>query len=67
MNTYYDKEAKLWTGPDPLPLPNPNISLGEVLLNSLAKFAPKIAQVHNNNWIIFNSLENEPIEILFFR
>lgn len=43
--TFYDKESKLWSGPDLPPLYNPKISIAQVIWRSLTAYGPKIAQV----------------------
>lgn len=44
-STTFDEKAKLWYGRNVPPLYNPQDSLGQVLLNSMATFGNKIAQV----------------------
>lgn len=45
FGTTFDNEAKLWSGPDILPLYNPKISIGQVVLNAMATFGSRVAQV----------------------
>lgn len=45
FSTTYNKEGKLWYGNDIPPLYNPNVSVAQVLLDSMTTFGPKIAQV----------------------
>lgn len=45
FKTTYDKEAKLWSGRDVLPLYNTKISVAQVILGALTTYGPKIAQV----------------------
>lgn len=45
--TSYDEDAKLWYGPDTVPLYNPKISLAQALLDAMSIFGPKIAQVNS--------------------
>lgn len=44
-STRYDETESIWYGPDIPPLYNPNINLAQALLNSMALFGSKIAQV----------------------
>lgn len=44
--TIFDKENKLWKGHDVQPLYNPQISIAQVLLNSMKVNGAKIAQVN---------------------
>lgn len=41
----FDKENKIWDGRDVPQVFNPNVSLGNILLKSLALHGSKIAQV----------------------
>lgn len=41
----FDEENKIWDGCDVPPVFNPNVSLGHILLKSLALNGSKIAQV----------------------
>lgn len=41
----FDKEKKLWYGPDIPALYNPHISIAQALLHSMSMFGSKIAEV----------------------
>lgn len=49
LPTSYDKEAKLWRGPDFLPRYDPKLSLGEALFGALNTYGSKIAQVYRTH------------------
>jgi hypothetical protein len=43
--TEFDSTTKIWSGPTTLPLYNPNITIGQVVLDTAEKDAAKICQV----------------------
>jgi hypothetical protein len=43
--TEFDPTTKIWSGPTTLPLYNPNITIGQVVLDTAEKDAAKICQV----------------------
>lgn len=49
VSTFYNEKEKLWYGPNKPPLYNPDISLAQALLNSMANFGPKIAQINDTS------------------
>lgn len=48
FKTTYDKNSKVWSGRDILPLYNPKISVAQVLLSALSTYGSRIAQVHRD-------------------
>lgn len=54
FSTFYDKETKLWSGRAKLPLYNPQVSLGQVMLDSMCNYGSKIAQVLSQTDKIFS-------------
>lgn len=48
FKTTYDKDSKVWSGCDILPLYNPKISVAQVLLSALSTHGSRIAQVHRD-------------------
>lgn len=57
----FDEENQVWSGRGDLPLYNPEISVAQLMLNSMEIYGPKIAQVYyvfqsNRKFIIFEFL-----------
>lgn len=51
LRTSYDANKKIWSGPAITPIYNPKTSIGPVVLQALANFGPKIAQISDDSGI----------------
>lgn len=45
FHTTFDEETKTWYGLPGVPMYNPNVSVGQVLLEALRRYPEKIGQV----------------------
>lgn len=55
IGTKFNSEEKIWSAPRVDPLFNPNISLGQIIVNSLSKAPDNVGQIyHENGHEMFN-------------